>query len=233
MSKFQLHRALRSETHSGYLHYLMHQPPGFAEEPRPLLVFLHGSEQRGDDLQRVTECALPAAIERGRNVPFVTISPQCPRDRWWADMTVDLMEMLDTLDEELHIDTRRVYLTGVSMGGYGAWKLAAEHPDAFAALVPICAGGEDAWTPALRSLPTWAFHGDRDTVVDIEESRRMVRALAELGAPARLTELPGVGHECWDQVYDDPAVFDWLLGQQRPEGSLTPLARLSPEHQSA
>jgi predicted peptidase len=225
MSTFQLHRALRSETHSGYLRYLLHQPPGFAEEPRPLLVFLHGADERGDDLELVTTCALPAAIERGRNVPFITISPQCAADRWWSDATVELMEMLDALDDDLNVDTRRIYLTGIGMGGYGAWKLASEHPDAFAGVIPISAGGEDAWVPALRNMPTWAFHGELDTVVDIEQSRRMLRALAEIGAPARLTELAGAGHECWDRVYDDPEVFEWLLNQRRPNDSLTPLQR--------
>jgi predicted peptidase len=225
MSNFVLHRARRCETHSGYLSYLIHQPPGFAEEPRPLVLFLHGAGERGEDLQLVTRHGLPAAIERGRNVPFIAISPQCPANCWWSQMTVDLVELLDELDEDLHVDPQRICVTGIGMGGYGAWKLAAEHPEMFAALVPICAAGEDAWAPALRALPTWAFHGDHDSVVDVEQSRRMLRALAAVGAPAKLTELVGAGHECWDLVYDDLAVIDWMLAQRRTSDARTPLQK--------
>jgi predicted peptidase len=215
MAYFRLQRAGRADTRVGDLHYLTHEPPGFADDRRPGLLFLHGSAERGSDLHVLTNTAIPALIERGRNLPFVTISPQCPADMTWAQLTGALQDLLDELVPSLAINPERLYLTGISMGGFGAWQLASAAPERFAALVPLCGGGDVAWVERLKSLPTWAFHGARDPVVPVSESRSMVEALERVGAPVRLTVYEDLEHDCWTRAYDDPELYSWMLGIRR------------------
>ncbi|NNM29677.1 MAG: prolyl oligopeptidase family serine peptidase [Akkermansiaceae bacterium] len=113
------------------------------------------------------------------------------------------------------VDPRRLYLTGLSMGGFGVWDTLWREPELFAAALPICGGGLPEEAPAMRAVPTWAFHGGRDPVVPVEQSRRMVAALEAAGSGVRYTEFPDAGHDIWDRVYRDPAVLDWLLAQRR------------------
>ena len=215
MSALKLHRERSAQTKIGRITYLVYQPPGFAEEPRPLVLFLHGSGERGSDLARVATHGIPALIERGRNFPFVAVSPQCPMDFNWGQLTEGLLELLLLLDPALHIDPARIYVTGISMGGFGALKLAATSPQTFAALVPVCGGGEDAWAPALSSIPTWLFHGALDTTVPVKSSERMRDALARQGGPVQLTVYDDLSHNCWDRAYQTPELYDWLLAQRR------------------
>jgi predicted peptidase len=217
MSALKLHRTRTAQTKFGPLSYLVYQPPGFAEEPRPLVLFLHGVGERGDDLARVATHGIPAAIERGKNFPFVAVSPQCPAEFYWGELTDALVELLALLDPALHIDPARVYVTGISMGGFGAFKLAAHAPHLFAALVSICGGGEEAWAPALASMPAWLFHGEKDQVVPASSSQRMFNALQEAGAPAKLTLYEDLAHDCWERAYQTPELFDWLLAQRRSD----------------
>jgi predicted peptidase len=210
-----LHRSHSFSSSAGKLHYLSYEPPGWGEELRPLVLFLHGAAQRGDDLEQVASVGIPLEIERGHNYPFVAISPQCPPDTSWDSFTSALSELLDEVIPKYKIDPRRVYLTGISMGGFGAWKLAASEPHRFAALVAICGGGNPAAAQALRALPTWAFHGQNDPVVPASKTQEMVQALEAVGAPIKVTIYPGAGHEIWDQTYKNAEVFEWLLGQRR------------------
>jgi predicted peptidase len=225
MSALKLHRERTAQTKFGPLSYLVHQPPGFAEEPRPLVLFLHGVGERGSDLSRVATHGIPALIERGKNFPFVAVSPQCPADFYWGELTEALVELLSLLDPALHIDRARVYLTGISMGGFGAFKLAACAPETFAAMVSICGGGEESWAPALASLPTWLFHGAQDDVVPAASSQRMFSALEAVGAPVKLTLYDDLSHACWDRAFQTPELFDWLLSQRRSDAAPPMFAR--------
>jgi predicted peptidase len=225
MPSFELHRAHTLKTSHATLRYLVHEPPGWGGEPRSLVLFLHGSGERGDDVARVCTQGLPRAIERGKNVPFVAVSPQCPAGMTWTALLSPLRELLDAVVQSLRIDARRIYLTGISMGGFGAWQLAAHLPERFAALVPICGGGNPDWAARLAHLPTWAFHGADDRVVPAVCSESMVRALERVSAPIRLTLYEGVGHDSWTRAYDDPELYHWLLAQRRTaEGAARPHA---------
>lgn len=219
MSALKLHRERTAQTKFGPLSYLVYQPPGFAEEPRPLVLFLHGVGERGNELARVATHGIPALIERGKNFPFLAVSPQCPAEFYWGELTEALLELLSLLDPALHVDRSRVYLTGISMGGFGAFKLAAQAPDVFAALVSVCGGGEEAWAPALGRLPTWLFHGQLDDVVPVASSQRMFAALEAEGAPVKLTIYDDLAHDCWDRAFQSPELFEWLLAQRRSDAA--------------
>jgi predicted peptidase len=122
---------------------------------------------------------------------------------------------VEELVEDLKLDPRRIYVSGLSMGGFGAWKLVASKPERFAALVPVCGGGDPNWAQRLRDVPTWAFHGAEDSVVSVRHTQSMVDALRAVGAPIRFTLYPDVGHESWAQTYENPELYEWLLGQRR------------------
>lgn len=200
------------------LDYLLHLPPGYAEDgdPWPLVLFLHGAGERGSDLELVKKHGPPKLLAAGAEIPAIVASPQCPTGSWWTSHEEDLLLLLDDLVGRLNVDESRVYLTGLSMGGYGTWTLAAAGPERFAAAVPICGGGQRILARRLRELPIWAFHGDADPVVPMRESVDMVEAIrAAGGSSARLTVYPGVGHDAWTATYDDPAVWEWLFAQRR------------------
>ena len=215
MTTLALHRSHEFSGSASKLSYLQYEPPGWSTEPRPLVLFLHGGGERGSNLPLVARHGIPHEIERGKNFPFIAVSPQCPRAATWIDLAPVLRELLDHLVPRVRADPRRIYLTGISMGAFGAWKLAASAPALFAALVPICGGGDPAWAQILRDLPTWAFHGEDDDVVSVRHTQTMVDALQTIGAPIKLTLYPGIGHECWAQTYENPELYDWLLGQRR------------------
>lgn len=157
--------------------------------------------------------------------PAIIVLPQCRRGAYWSDPEMEKYA-LQTLEEtlkEMNGDGRRVYLVGVSMGGYGAWQLAANHKSKFAALVPICGGSPlrngDRFAPIARGVgqtPVWVFHGADDRVVPVEESRRMVAALKEIGGNVRYNEYAGIGHNVWMQAMAEPELFSWLLAQRLP-----------------
>ncbi|GIX49837.1 MAG: hypothetical protein KatS3mg132_031 [Limisphaera sp.] len=209
------------------LRYLQYLPEGAEETPEgptrwPLVLFLHGAGERGDDLTRVTVHGPPALIRRGHRFPFILVAPQCPEGRRWDP--VALTALLEDRVRRLPVDPERVYVTGLSMGGYGTWKLGLLHPERFAAIVPICGGGE--WidvclagrekAEALRTLAVWAFHGARDNVVPLSESERMVHALKGLGAQeVRFTVYPEGEHDSWTVTYEKPELYEWLLRQRR------------------
>lgn len=228
MSSLSLHRTHTFRSKAGKLQYLSYEPPGWGEAVRPLVLYLHGADEHHDQVERVAGYGIPREIERGKNFPFVAVSPQCPSGHTWDDMMPSLGELLDEVIATYNIDERRVYLTGISMGAFGAWKLAASAPHRFAALVTVCGGGDPATAPQLMQLPTWAFHGEADDVVPVSKTQAMVDALSAVGAPIKLTLYPGIGHDCWTQTYENPDVYDWMLGQRR--GSTDASERLKTEH---
>ncbi len=198
--------------------YLLYLPSAYdsSEENWPLLLFLHGAGERGDDLELVTAHGPPKMIAQGRGFPFVVISPQCPEDMWWS---IDALHaLLDEVVETHRIDESRIYVTGLSMGGYGSWGLAYTYPERFAAVVPICGGGEPEKAPLMEEIPTWVFHGAKDTAVPLQRSQEMVDALDAAGGNVRFTVYPEAGHvEAWKIAYSDPDLWEWLAKQQRAE----------------
>lgn len=196
--------------------HLLYLPGGYGdtEEEWPLILFLHGSGERGEDLEKVKLHGLPAELEKGRSLPAIVVSPQCPLETRWDVKALKLL--LDDLLRRYRVDPDRVYLTGLSMGGFGTWALAAAYPDYFAALAPVCGGGDPETAKAMRHIPQWVFHGVDDEVVPIRRSEEMVEALEAAGAEVRFTRYPDVGHDSWTATYAKPELYEWLLGQRRP-----------------
>lgn len=207
------------------LDYLLFLPKSY--EPKsgtrwPLIVFLHGAGERGTNVDLVAVHGPPKLVKQNPDFPFVVISPQCPAGTSWNIETLNAL--LDQTLARHAIDPKRVYLTGLSMGGYGSWAWAASNPDRFAAVAPICGGGDPmpvrlasgTRRTALSKLPIWAFHGGKDSVVVVTESERMVDAYQTLGNKARLTIYPDAGHDSWTETYNNPALFEWFQQHTLP-----------------
>lgn len=196
--------------------YLLTLPVGYDADPDrrwPLIVFLHGIGERGTDVQKVRKHGLPQYLDEGHTVPFVVVAPQCPDDEWWNLPAVEAF--ITTMTQRYRIDPDRVCLVGMSMGGYGVWALAARHPERYAAVIPICGGGETKWAPRLRDLPIWAFHGALDQVVLPHHSQDMIDAIKAAGGSPRLTIYPDAAHDAWTATVHNPEIYTWLLGARR------------------
>lgn len=201
----------------------------------PLVIFLHGAGERGDDnkaqlVHGAVEFVKPANREK---YPCYAIFPQCPRQQAWAsiDRTHDkpeleddpsealslVFELIQKIKKEKPIDENRIYITGLSMGGYGTFDAILRHPDWFAAAMPVCGGGDSSeeQVQKIKDLPIWIFHGGADNVVPPERSREMVEALKAVGANPKYTEYPGVGHDSWTETYKNPDTFAWLFSQKK------------------
>jgi hypothetical protein len=197
--------------------YLIHFPENYdrVNVKYPLLLFLHGSGERGDDLNQVATHGPPvlAGRDTALRTEFVVLSPQCPAGEWWSALQLDLL--LNQITKKYRIDPDRIYVTGLSMGGYGTWELAAEYPGRFAAIAPICGAGGADDAKALKNLPAWVFHGQADRSVPFQRSVEMVEALKKIGGRVKFTPYPNVGHDSWTVTYDNPELYDWLLRQKR------------------
>lgn len=198
--------------------YLVALPPGFDQSGHtsttwPLLLFLHGMGERGADLEKVRRVGLPARIEAGQTYPFVVLSPLCPDDEWWN--LAALEALIEHACTTYRIDRERIYLTGLSMGGFGVWALAARHPERYAAIAPICGGGDIKWAERLRDLPVWAFHGAEDQVVPLSRIQPLLNAIEAAGGAPRLTIYPDVGHDSWTATYANADLYRWLLSHRR------------------
>jgi len=182
----------------------------------PLVVFLHGSGERGSDGFLQTDVGIGHAIRQNADrFPCIVVMPQCPKKVWW-DKAFDDIDLATSLTmKEYTIDKRRVYLTGLSMGGFATWVYGADHVDRFAALMPICGGGRPQDAPKLAKVPIWAFHGALDKTVNPQESRRMVEAVKKAGGDVRYTEFPNDEHNSWDDAYGDAKAIRWLLSQKK------------------
>lgn len=203
------------------LDYLLHQPLATSRREKfPLILFLHGSGERGNDVHAIKKHGIPKVVEQQPDFPFIALSPQCPRDSTWIMQRNALLMLLDQVKAKYAVDAKRVYLTGLSMGGYGAWYLGSEHPERFAAVVPICGGYNDMLgyperVAGLRYTPVWAFHGAKDNVVPPSETTTLVRALRKAGGTVKLTMYRDAGHDSWTRTYADPRLYRWLLKQSR------------------
>jgi predicted peptidase len=208
--------------------YLLFLPAGYGADAAkrwPLILFLHGAGERGSDVWKVATHGPPKIDTTATNFPFIVVSPQCPDGKIWSDDL--LLALLDEIERQYAVDTHRVYLTGLSMGGFGTWNLGLSHPERFAAIAPICGGGETllitlardfdhAQLASIKSLGVWAFHGAKDPTVSPDESERMIAALKKVGCPdVKLTIYPEAQHDSWTQTYANPALFAWFLQHSR------------------
>ena len=195
--------------------YLLHLPKGYAADRKarwPLMIFLHGSGERGDNLAKVKINGPPAIAASDPTFPFVLISPQLPADRQWEVAKLDAL--LDSAVRRLRVEPSRIYLTGLSLGGQASWRWATARPSRFAAMAPIAARREPIDACALKGLPIWAFHGDRDDVVPIIDSVDMTASVRQSGGTPRLTVYPDTGHDSWTRTYADPALYFWILSHR-------------------
>lgn len=220
-----LKRRMTTTVESRYLLYLPKDYEAKSGRRWPLVLFLHGAGERGTNLAKVAVHGPPKLVKQKKEFPFLIVSPQCPEDETWSNQV--LFELLDEVMKKHAVDARRVYATGLSMGGYGTWSLALERPERFAAVAPICGGAnlldvllaksfDTRRREALRRLPIWAFHGGKDDTVPVSESERLVTALKGLGCrDVRLTVYPEAGHDSWTETYNNPAFYEWLLKQER------------------
>jgi predicted peptidase len=209
--------------------------PATIEEKKsyPLVIFLHGAGERGSDNKAQLKHGVAefAKETMRKKHPCFLIAPQCPTRGSWANIDFRakthamskepsepgrlVLELIEKTCKDHPIDKKRIYLTGLSMGGYGTWDLLSRKPDLFAAGIPICGGGDEGQARTLAKIPIWAFHGDKDFAVRVERSRTMIDAIKKAGGKPRYTEYPGVGHDSWTQTYRNQEVLNWLFEQRR------------------
>ncbi len=204
--------------------YLLYLPYDYGLDPQqtwPLILFLHGSGERGYDPEQVAATGLPRRLQTRSDFPFIVLSPQIPPDHWWEEQLNVLPVLLDQIQSDYAVDTQREYLTGLSMGGFGAWALAIRYPRRFAAVVPIAGGWDGGTMPrnicVLKDVPMWVFHGAQDVNVFPQQTEQMVAALQQCGGNVRFTLYPDTKHnESWTRAYADPELYEWLLQQHLP-----------------
>lgn len=213
----------KSGTHAAtvthQLPYVLYLPDDYdasGDKKYPFILFLHGAGERGTDLDLVKLQGLPKKLEKGDNLPFIVLAPQCPEDDWWADYRIALIGLVDWALANYRVDEARVYLTGLSMGGCGTWDLATLYPNRFAAVVPICGWGDGLFGYPERlkrivHMPVWTFHGDADEIVPIKATQWLVDSLKECGGNVQFTIYPGVGHDSWTETYNNPELYEWFL----------------------
>jgi predicted peptidase len=194
------------------LEYLLYLPEDYATSRKryPLVLFLHGSGERGSKVEIVANHGPCKEVKNGRKFPFILVSPQCPEDTWWDSRV--LTALLDTLEKKYRIDKNKEYLTGLSMGGYGTYDLASKTPKRFAAIAPICGAGNPSIAPKLRDIPIWATHGTRDGAVPFDEDKKLIDAIIAAGnKQVKFTAVKDGEHDVWTDVYKGTEIYDWLL----------------------
>ena|GEM_PF-2950348 len=200
------------------LNYLLTLPKDFdntSDEKRPLLVFLHGSGERGKDFALLKKAGIPKIYDKIENFPFVTISPQCPINANWDNYLYVVNDIIDKTVKEFGIDPDRIYLTGLSMGGRGTWHMAMKYPDKFAAIIPIAGYGNVSNIANLKHIPVWAFHGKLDTNVPIQSEQVLVDALNAAGGDVTFSVIENAVHDVWTDVYNNEKIYEWLLQHKR------------------
>lgn len=216
------------------LNYRLLKPADFDPNKKyPLVIFLHGAGERGsDNAAQLKHCmAQFCTPEHRQKYPCYVLAPQCPEGQKWADVDWSsdtpafpakvssslglTFAVVDSMLADAAIAKNRVYIAGLSMGGYGTWDALARRPELFAAAIPICGGGDVETVGAFKDIPLWCFHGADDRAVDVERSRTMIAALKAAGGEPRYTEYPGVGHDSWTQTFANEETFQWLFAQKR------------------
>ncbi|MBP7558546.1 MAG: dienelactone hydrolase family protein [Chitinophagaceae bacterium] len=211
------------------LRYLLYLPDGYEKDTAqkwPLMIFLHGSGESGTDLEKVKVHGPPRLIKEGRRFPFIVVSPQATNG--WQ--TFQLIGLLKELKQRLRVNPDKVYLTGLSMGGYGTWDLATEYPNEFAAIAPVCGGGDTSKAWVLRHVPVWCFHGALDNVVPPMLSEQMVAAVKKYNPAVKFTLYPDANHDSWTATYNNDSFYTWLLAQTKyhPVARQATAAELAP-----
>lgn len=215
----QFEKSHRFETTA--LDYLLYLPGDYHEGGGthwPLMLFLHGRDESGNDVNLVKRHGIARVVEESEDFPFITVSPQCPSSTDWVALVEPLMSLLNAVTREFQVDRQRIYLSGLSMGGRGTWALAVEYPETFAALVPICGRVPDVdqfleKVKVLKEVPTWVFHGAKDSRVSVQNSDSIVAALSQVQANVRYTVYPEADHDSWTETYNNPELYRWLLNQ--------------------
>ena len=216
------------------LNYRLYLPDGIDNVKKcPLLLFLHGAGERGSDNKKQLKHCIKDVVSYSQNKkePIIVVVPQCPENMKWVDVdwsagsnampespSVSMKmtkEVVEGLVKKHKVDKNRIYIAGLSMGGYGTWDAIQRWPDYFAAALPLCGGGDDKMADRIRNVPIWAFHGDKDTAVKVERSRAMIDAIKKNGGNPKYTEYPGVGHDCWTATFKNPEVLGWLFAQKK------------------
>lgn len=206
------------------VNYLLYSPQDYDKDTAkrwPLIVFLHGSGARGDDVQKVKVHGPPKLVDQGKQFPFIIASPQAPMEGWDPEI---LIRFVRGLQSKYRVDKDRIYLTGLSMGGYGTWRLAMKYPNVFAAIAPICGGGDTTDISRLKHMPVWCFHGAKDKDVKPDESIRLVNALKKYNHNVKLTMYPEAEHDSWTDTYNNDSLYQWFLQQKKfyyPRKTLT------------
>ena len=238
--KQSVHAVSRPVTKTIGYKYLLSLPTDYTQRGErrwPLLLFLHGSGERGDDVWSVADHGPPKLLQSNKPSAarqlladeFIVVSPQCRKAEWWhADEVLGLLDEVQSLHR---VDPGRVYLVGLSMGGFATWDIGLLHPDRFAAIVAVCGGGSlgpiyesnETRRQDLRSLGVWAFHGAKDPSVPVIESQRMVDALKQAKVrDVRLTVYPDADHDSWTQTFTNPDLYRWLLRHERVRAAAKP-----------
>ena len=199
----------------GYLLYLPTKY-GAASEKHPLILFLHGSGERGKNLPLVKKHGPPKLVEERSDLPFIVVSPQLSLDNQFFNPQA-VADLLDEVVGKYQVDTDRIYVTGLSMGGGGTWHVAALQPDRFAAIAPICGWTDPRDAVKLKRLPVWTIHGDIDGAVPYMETEQMVDALRDAGGDIKFTIHHGGGHDTWTSTYGMPEFYAWLLRHKRSD----------------
>jgi predicted peptidase len=202
------------------LDYLLYLPDGYSNSKTqwPLVIFLHGSGERGHDLAQVKKHGPPKVVET-EGFPFILVSPQCPSDVRWREKPVfpALQGLLREIKQRYSVDADRIYLTGLSMGAQGTWFWASEDPIRFAAILPVCGKCEPEWGKKVAHLPTWVFHGAKDNVVPLSQSEAIIAEMEAAGGKPKLTVYPDAQHDSWTETYQNLVMYDWLLNHTRDD----------------
>jgi predicted peptidase len=195
--------------------YLLYLPKAYDTDTSayfPLLLFLHGSGESGDNIEKVKTHGPPKLIANGMEFPFIVLSPQNPDiNKLWDENAV--ISLLDNIQKNYRVDPKRIHIAGLSRGAYGVWQVAIQNPARFASLTAICGVAPGYYVKWLKDMPIWVFHGEDDNVIPISESDNVVRELKANGQNVRFTRYPNTGHDAWTKTFDNPELFKWMLEQ--------------------
>jgi predicted peptidase len=194
--------------------YVVYVPKEYQpEKPHPAILFLHGSGEQGDDGKKQAEVGLGSAIRLAPDKwNYLVMFPQKPKGKgWFMDHEKLILDILEKTKKEYKVDDKRLYITGLSMGGFGTWSLICKYPELFAAAAPVCGGGNPADAPKIKDLPLWNFHGEKDRAVPIKKSQEMIDAIKAAGGNPKFSVYPDLDHNSWDRAYRDEKLYDWFI----------------------
>lgn len=200
------------------LPYRLLKPNSADSTVYPLVIFFHGSGERGNNNNAQLKHIAPLFLNEANRTqyPCFVLAPQCKKGSYWGGVARPLFTLIDEIIAKYPIDKKRIYITGVSMGGYGTWWLLGKFPNRFAAAIPVCGGGDARWAKSFAQTPVWAFHGSKDNTVTPDKSRTMIEAMKKAGGSPKYTEYPEVGHQSWINAYREPEILSWLFSQKLP-----------------